>query len=83
MLVFIIILLAVAAFGWFVAGKNSDGTRSWPMTLIWCFAPLVIAVLLFMYLKKKKRQLSQKVAGIGTSKKRAGFKGVNIRKKYM
>jgi len=83
MMVFVLILLAVAAFGWFVAGKNSDGTRSWPKTLVWCFLPAVIALVIFMYLKKKKQQLSRKMKAIRTKKSRLGFKGISLRAKAL
>jgi len=83
MMVFAIILLVVAAFGWFVAGKNSDGTRNWGSTIAWSFAPLLIAIFIFMYVKKKKKAISAKMRRIRMSKKRSSFKGISLRKKSL
>lgn len=76
-----LVLAAVALFGWFVAGKNLDGTRNWGKTFVWVGIPLIVMVLIYRYVKKKKKAIGARLKRARLAKMRGNFSGISLAKK--
>ena len=76
-----LVLALIALFGWFVAGKNTDGTRNWGKTFVWVGIPIIVMILVYRYVKKKKKAIGARLKRARMMKARSSFSGISLRKK--